>query len=59
MRYKTANWWLGKFNHTMIRVKDPKKSIAFYELIGMTVVKEMPMKEMGFTNYFMGWSEIP
>ncbi|KPI39908.1 Lactoylglutathione lyase [Cyphellophora attinorum] len=44
-----------KFNHTMLRVKDPKKSIAFYELIGMTVVQEMPMKEMGFTNYFLAY----
>lgn len=41
----------------MLRVKDPKKSIAFYELIGMKLIKEMPMKEMGFTNYFLGRSK--
>ena len=27
-----------KFNHSMLRVKDPKASLAFYKHLGMSVV---------------------
>ena len=42
------------FNHTMLRVKDPVKSLAFYTgVLGMTllVVKKFPA--MGFDLYFL------
>lgn len=49
----TANF---KFNHTMIRIKDPKVSLDFYEKhFGMSVITKLPVPELGFTNYFLGF----
>ncbi|KAI0088067.1 glyoxalase I [Irpex rosettiformis] len=43
-----------KFNHTMIRVKDPKVSLKFYtEILGMELIAEHPAN--GFTLYFLGY----
>ncbi|KAJ7744793.1 lactoylglutathione lyase-like protein [Mycena maculata] len=42
-----------KLNHTMLRVKDPQKSIAFYELLGMKNIKTLP--QSGFTLYFLAY----
>lgn len=45
-----------KFNHTMFRIKDPKRSLEFYEKhFGMTLVAKLPVAELGFTNYFLGF----
>jgi len=43
-----------KFNHTMIRVKDPKASLQFYtEILGMEILSE---KNFGdFTLYFLAF----
>jgi lactoylglutathione lyase len=42
------------FNQTMYRIKDPKRSLAFYsEVMGMTLVKRLDFPEMSFTLYFM------
>ena len=39
------------FSQTMLRIKDPSKSIPFYEALGMTVVRS---KNYGdFSNYFL------
>jgi len=39
-------------SQTMIRVKDPKKSLKFYlGILGLKLVREMPMSD--FTNYFL------
>ena len=39
------------FSQTMLRIKDPSKSIPFYEAMGMTVVRS---KNYGdFSNYFL------
>ena len=45
------------FSQTMLRVKDPKKSIEFYEAMGMKVVQVMPCDD--FTNYFLAPSSVP
>ncbi|KAF7979840.1 hypothetical protein HWV62_40581 [Athelia sp. TMB] len=43
-----------KFNHTMIRVKDPKASLHFYtEILGMDLISEM--KNADFTLYFLAF----
>ena len=42
------------FSQTMLRIKDPSKSIPFYEAFGMTVVRS---KNYGdFSNYFLASS---
>ncbi|SMQ69489.1 lactoylglutathione lyase [Altererythrobacter xiamenensis] len=43
-------------NQTMLRIKDPARSIPFYQhVLGMTLVKEIPFPEMKFTLYFLGY----
>lgn len=42
------------FNQTMLRIKDPKRTLKFYsEVMGMTLVKKLDFPEMQFTLYFM------
>lgn len=38
-------------SQTMLRIKDPEKSIAFYEALGMTLVRKSPASD--FCNYFL------
>jgi len=43
-----------QFNHTMIRIKDPKKSIQFYtEVLGMDLISEAKFES--FTLYFLAF----
>ncbi|RDA92497.1 hypothetical protein CP533_6474 [Ophiocordyceps camponoti-saundersi (nom. inval.)] len=43
-------------NHTMIRVKDAEKSLAFYQdVMGMTLMKTNEAKAAGFNLYFLGY----
>lgn len=42
------------FNQTMFRIKDPKRTLAFYsDVMGMTLVKRFDFPEMKFTLFFM------
>lgn len=42
------------FNHTMLRVKDPVKSLAFYTgVLGMTLLAIKKFPAMGFDLYFL------
>ncbi|KAM4063019.1 glyoxalase/Bleomycin resistance protein/Dioxygenase superfamily protein [Hirsutella rhossiliensis] len=44
-----------KFNHSMIRVKDPKESVKFYEFLGMKVLKKLEFPDNKFDLYFLGY----
>ncbi|KAL9099836.1 MAG: hypothetical protein Q9163_004712 [Psora crenata] len=44
-----------KLNHTMIRVKNPKRSIQFYELLGMTQIQKMEFPDSKFDLYFLAY----
>ncbi|KAF8934176.1 Lactoylglutathione lyase [Haplosporangium gracile] len=45
-----------EFNHTMIRVKDPKASLFFYEeILGMKLVSTMENPKGKFTLYFLAY----
>lgn len=43
----------NRFNlsQTMVRIKDPEKSLAFYQALGMTLVRTSPASD--FCNYFL------
>ncbi|BFZ61263.1 Lactoylglutathione lyase [Saitoella coloradoensis] len=46
-----------RFNHTMIRVKDPQASLKFYtEQLGMEVVRKKVFDEAKFTLYFLAYT---
>jgi len=40
------------FSQTMLRVKDPKKTVPFYEALGLTLIRELHFNS--FSLYFMG-----
>ena len=42
------------FNHTMLRIKDPKVSLDFYTcVLGMAVLRKLDFPEMSFSLYFL------
>jgi len=44
------------FQQTMLRVKDPEKSLKFYsDVLGMRLLHHISMPTMKFTVYFMGY----
>ena len=45
-------------NQTMLRVKDPKRSVEFYSnVLGMTMLDSYKFPAMKFSLYFMGYLE--
>ena len=45
-----------RFNHSMIRVKDPEVSLNFYqEIMGMTLLHTSEKESAGFNLYFLGY----
>ena len=49
------------FNHIMLRIKDPIKSLDFYsKIMGMRMVKKIDFPSMKFSLYFLGnWVIFP
>ncbi|MFK7740514.1 MAG: lactoylglutathione lyase [Planctomycetota bacterium] len=44
------------FNQTMLRIKDPEASVAFYrDVLGMTLLDRFDFPDMDFSLYFMGY----
>lgn len=49
-----------KLNHTMIRIKDPKKSLEFYrDVLGFKLLSTKEFPEAKFTLYFLGYEHDP
>jgi len=45
-------------NQTMLRIKDPEKSVAFYQdVLGMTLLDKYDFPDMTFSLYFMGYPQ--
>ena len=49
-----TNRW--KLNHTMLRIKDPKRSLEFYQSgLGMSQISKMSFPEKKFDVYFLAY----
>ncbi|MDZ7851724.1 MAG: lactoylglutathione lyase [Halomonas sp.] len=47
-----------RLNHTMLRIKDPEKALAFYtRVFGMRVLRRLDFEEMQFSLYFLAQLE--
>lgn len=54
VREPTAESQGFRLNHTMLRVKDPEKSLAFYSRVfGMRVLRRLDFEELQFSLYFL------
>ncbi|PWW79437.1 lactoylglutathione lyase [Tuber magnatum] len=52
----TTNTSLYKMNHTMLRVKDPKRSVEYYQNnFGMKLIRKLDFEEAKFSLYFLAF----
>ncbi|EYE95116.1 lactoylglutathione lyase GLO1 [Aspergillus ruber CBS 135680] len=45
-----------KLNHTMLRVKDPKRSVEFYKYLGLSQIQQLDFPENKFSLYFLAYN---
>ena len=47
-----------RFQQTMLRIKDPKRSLDFYtRVLGMTLITKLPFPSSSFTLYFLAYCD--
>ena len=47
-----------RLNQTMLRIRDPERSLQFYrDVIGMELLERFDFEKMGFSLYFLGFSD--
>lgn len=51
MAPNTGKW---KLNHTMLRVKDPQKSLEYYKFLGLSQINKLTFADNKFDLYFLG-----
>ncbi|KAI9673001.1 MAG: Lactoylglutathione lyase [Caeruleum heppii] len=44
-----------QLNHSMLRVKDPQRSIKFYEFLGLKLIQKLAFQENKFDLYFLAY----
>ncbi len=45
-----------RLNHTMLRIKDPRRALDFYtRILGMRLIRRLDFEEMSFTLYFLAF----
>lgn len=44
----------AKLTQSRLRVKDPKRSVAFYEFLGLSQIRKLEFPENKFDLYFLG-----
>jgi len=44
-----------KFNHSMIRIKDPKRSVEYYEFLGLKLINTIKNPDARFDLYFLAY----
>ncbi|MEE4146819.1 MAG: lactoylglutathione lyase [Halieaceae bacterium] len=45
-----------RLNQTMLRVRDPQRSLAFYrDVLGMELLEQFDFEQMAFSLYFLGF----
>lgn len=46
------------FNHTMLRIKDPERTLDFYtRVLGMRLLRKLDFPEMTFSLFFLGFMD--
>jgi lactoylglutathione lyase len=47
-----------RFNQTMLRIRDPERSLAFYcDVLGMDLLEKFDFEKMEFSLYFLGFRD--
>ncbi|KAL8860557.1 MAG: hypothetical protein Q9178_002909 [Gyalolechia marmorata] len=44
-----------KLNHSMLRIKDPERSLKFYKHLGMSLIHKIPQPDAKFDLYFLAY----
>ncbi|KAF2434324.1 lactoylglutathione lyase-like protein [Tothia fuscella] len=47
-----------KLNHSMLRIKDPKVSLPFYEFLGLKQINKIPNPDAKFDLYFLAYDSL-